>query len=78
MIPKKMSRISILISAIILNIAGCTKNHSGATADLSQSSAQSKVINLAIWSNYVSPELLEEFEKKSGIKVQISNYSSNE
>ncbi len=37
-----------------------------------------RVVNLAIWSNYVSPELISKFEKKTGIKVQMSNYSSNE
>ncbi len=37
-----------------------------------------KVVNLAIWSNYTSPELLQDFQKRTGIQVQISNYSSNE
>jgi spermidine/putrescine transport system substrate-binding protein len=40
--------------------------------------AEPKVVNLAIWSNYVSPETMAAFEKKTGIKVQMSNYSSNE
>jgi spermidine/putrescine transport system substrate-binding protein len=40
--------------------------------------AEPKVVNLAIWSNYVSPDTLGQFEKKTGIKVQMSNYSSNE
>ena len=35
-------------------------------------------MNLAIWSNYVKPEVLAEFEKRFGVKVQVSNYSSNE
>ena len=35
-------------------------------------------MNLAIWSNYVKPEILQEFEKRTGVKVQVSNYSSNE
>lgn len=37
-----------------------------------------RVVNLAIWSSYLSPELIAQFEKKTGIKLQISNYSSNE
>jgi spermidine/putrescine transport system substrate-binding protein len=40
--------------------------------------AEPNVVNLAIWSNYVSPETMAQFEKKTGIKVQMSNYSSNE
>ena len=37
-----------------------------------------KVVNLAIWANYLSPELQKEFEKETGIKIEISNYASNE
>ena len=35
-------------------------------------------MNLAIWSNYLTPEMISTFEKNSGLKLQISNYSSNE
>ncbi len=35
-------------------------------------------VNLAIWSNYVTPEALAEFTKATGIAVQVSHYSSNE
>jgi spermidine/putrescine transport system substrate-binding protein len=35
-------------------------------------------VNLAIWSNYVSAEAFAEFERQTGIKVRLSNYSSNE
>ncbi len=41
-------------------------------------SSSSKVVNVATWSNYVSPEVVQRFEQKTGIRVQISNYSSNE
>jgi spermidine/putrescine transport system substrate-binding protein len=37
-----------------------------------------RILNLAIWSHYISPELIEEFNKRTGIRVQVSNYSSNE
>ena len=35
-------------------------------------------VNLAIWSNYVAPETLEQFKKETGITVVVTNYSSNE
>src|SRR5690349_11677714 len=57
-----------LALTFVLTLASCTKKQD----------AQNKVVNLAIWSNYVSPELLAEFEKETGIKVLVSNYSSNE
>lgn len=65
-----MSR--ILISGLILCglLIGCTKNI--------QTEGGSKVVNLSIWGNYLSPEMQSEFEKETGIKINISNYSSNE
>lgn len=65
-----MSR--ILITGLVLCglLIGCTKK--------TQESADSKVVNLSIWGNYLTPELQDKFEKETGIKIQISNYSSNE
>lgn len=62
-------------------VAGCTKKPVTASTDAAAPAAAesgSRVVNLAIWSNYVSPELLSEFQKKTGITVQVANYSSNE
>jgi spermidine/putrescine transport system substrate-binding protein len=41
-------------------------------------SAGNKVVNLAIWSNFISQEALEDFKAKTGITVNVTNYSSNE
>jgi spermidine/putrescine transport system substrate-binding protein len=63
----------LLIATVIVGLlSGCTHKNSGAPG------SSERVVNLAIWSNYVSSELLDSFEKKTGIKVQVSNYSSNE
>lgn len=59
-----------ILSLSLLTIAfliGCT-----------QKKAETKEINLAIWGNYLSPEVQNRFEKSTGIKLHISNYSSNE
>ena len=37
-----------------------------------------KVLNLAIWGNYLSPELQKKFTDSTGIQLRITNYSSNE
>src|SRR5262249_5007931 len=58
-------------------VSACTKKEASSGGE-SAAPAGNRVVNLAIWSNYVSPEMLAEFEKSSGIKVRISNYSSNE
>lgn len=40
--------------------------------------APARQLNLAVWSNYIAPETLKEFEAAHGIKVTVSNYASNE
>lgn len=59
----------IVSVGLVLTAVGCQKK---------SSQSGSKVVNLAIWSNYVTPEMIQRFEKNSGLTVQISNYSSNE
>ncbi|MEW3691492.1 extracellular solute-binding protein, partial [Pseudomonas aeruginosa] len=34
--------------------------------------------NVVSWSGYFSPQLLEKFEKESGIRVTVDSYDSNE
>lgn len=44
----------------------------------SKNEQKAKVVNLAIWGNYLSEELQKKFSETTGIKINISNYSSNE
>ena len=37
-----------------------------------------KQLNLYIWSAYITPEILHEFEQQTGIKVRFDTYDSNE
>lgn len=61
----------ILISILALTLTNCTKKvETPTTADTE--------VNLAIWGNYLTPEMQAQFEKETGIKVNITNYSSNE
>lgn len=67
----KKSKIFVMISAVLSSsilFAGC-----GAT---SQSS--SKVLNVYNVGDYIDEELINEFEEKTGIKVQYSTYDTNE
>jgi spermidine/putrescine transport system substrate-binding protein len=50
----------------------------GCTRAVKSEAQQDKVLNLAIWSNYISPEIEKQFFETTGIKLQISNFSSNE
>jgi spermidine/putrescine transport system substrate-binding protein len=43
-----------------------------------KSNGPEKVVNLSIWGDYISPELIRKFEEKTGIRVNLSTFSSNE
>jgi spermidine/putrescine transport system permease protein len=40
--------------------------------------ADTKVLNLYIWSNYIPPETIERFERRYGVRVNVDLYDSNE
>lgn len=70
----------LLVAAVLSLPLGCTKksrpeNAQGASSPKSETA---RTVHLAIWSNYISQELLTEFERRTGIHVVVSQYSSNE
>src|SRR6476660_10485504 len=40
--------------------------------------ADSKVLNVYNWSDYIAEDTIKNFEKETGIKVNYDNYDSNE
>ena len=62
-----MSRILIALFASCALLSACTKK-----------TQTDNEVNLSIWGNYISPETQAKFEKETGIKIHISNYSSSE
>lgn len=65
-----MSRILITGFVLCGLLIGCTRNN--------QTEGGPKIVNLSIWGNYLSSDMQAQFEKETGIKINISNYSSNE
>jgi putrescine transport system substrate-binding protein len=58
---------------------GGGKPASGGTGAAQSEIADSgKVLNLYIWSDYLAPNTLSDFEKQTGIKVNVAYYDSNE
>ncbi|MEE8387417.1 MAG: extracellular solute-binding protein [Acidiferrobacterales bacterium] len=45
---------------------------------ISRSLASSGEVNVFAWGDYIQPNMIEAFEKKTGIKVNLSTYGSNE
>ena len=61
-------------------LAACTSQRMGGqeAASPSAGNLSGSTVQLAIWSDYLSKDVLDAFEKKTGIKVSISSYASNE
>lgn len=64
---KKMVSLG-LTSAMLLALTGCGGSSAGENGEL----------NLFIWTEYIPDSVIESFEEETGIKVNMSTYSSNE
>lgn len=79
---------SVFLGALVALTTACTKSDktpglpgAGATpagTEAAADAAATREVNLAIWANYLSPEMAAQFTEKTGIKLKISNFSSNE
>ena len=74
---KTSKRVMSLLTAASLMAAmltGCGASPAGSTAKASSGGE----LNLFIWTEYVPDSVIKEFQKETGIKVNVSTYSSNE
>ncbi|HEV7358645.1 MAG TPA: polyamine ABC transporter substrate-binding protein [Steroidobacteraceae bacterium] len=69
-------RTAILALACVVGLSGCGGKSAGDTA--AKSAGGAKVLNLYIWSDYLAPDTLSNFEKQNGIKVHSAYYDTNE
>ena len=67
------SALPAILGALLLS--ACGKSTPGGTAGVS---APDKVLNLYIWSDYLPPNALPDFEAQTGIKVRVSYFDTNE
>lgn len=71
------------LSAVLLSLVGCGKKQAAEVADsaaVTTPAAQSgkQDLNLYIWSEYIDPEILTNFEKEYNCNIVVSLYESNE
>ena len=72
--------------ALVMSACGGGKSGTEGSAAVATSSApessgapgSGKVLNLYIWSDYLAPNALPDFEKQTGIKVHVSYFDTNE
>jgi putrescine transport system substrate-binding protein len=69
---------AILALACGLSLSGCGGGGGQPAGTPAGTAAGAKVLNLYIWSDYLAPNTLFEFEKQTGIKVHTAYYDTNE
>src|SRR5206468_123206 len=65
--------------AIAVLLCGCAKDSSKGSAGGTRAGKgpfAGQTLNVFNWSDYIDPELIPEFEQRTGAKVQYDNYSS--
>lgn len=67
------------VSFALLIFSGCTKKDQPTAGSATATGVkQARELNLTIWANYLTPEQQKKFTDKTGIKLNVSNFSSNE
>lgn len=72
-----MKKIILVTTLVVLLTSGvaCTKKKDSSS---SNEASANRVLQVHTWSNYVSPEIIRMFEEKTGAKVVLNYFSSNE
>src|SRR5258708_11485536 len=68
---------AILALACVLSSSGCGGGKSAGDS-AAKAAGGAKVLNLYIWSDYLAPDTLPNFENRFGIKVHPAYYDTNE
>jgi putrescine transport system substrate-binding protein len=70
-------RSAITALGLLLTLSACGGGKPAGDTGAS-TAAQPKVLNLYIWSDYLAPNTLSDFEQQTGIKVHVAYYDTNE
>ena len=70
-------RTAVLVLGCVLGLSACGDHKSASGTESGAADAGSgrgKVLNLYIWSDYLAPNTLSDFEKQTGIKVHVAYF----
>jgi spermidine/putrescine transport system substrate-binding protein len=71
--------VRLLPLLLVAFMGACTKKAPSDAVEKSSGAAKApREVSLAIWANYLTPEMQERFTKETGILLRVSNYSSSE
>jgi putrescine transport system substrate-binding protein len=77
-VRRRLARGTVIGALSLLAACGGGKPGGGSRSPEPPAGGGAKVLNLYIWSDYLAPNTLSEFEKETGIKVHAAYYDSNE
>jgi putrescine transport system substrate-binding protein len=80
LVGRGMAVLALGFLSLLSACGGGGKPASGGTGAAAESDVEQsgKLLNLYIWSDYLAPNTLSDFEKQTGIKVNAAYYDSNE
>ena len=68
-----------LLAIVAFLVSGCHKADPGAAdAPAAKKAQDTGTLNLFWWSDFMAPDTIPNFEKKTGIKVRVSYFDTNE
>ena len=70
-------RLGVLALGCLFGLSACGGHNSGSEAPAT-GAGTAKALNLYIWSDYLAPNTLSDFESQTGIKVHVAYYDANE
>src|ERR1700684_1987238 len=73
----EVRRLGVLALGCLLGLSACGGQKSGSEAPATNAGSD-KVLNLYIWSDYLAPNTLSDFESQTGIKVHVAYFDTNE
>lgn len=80
-----MSRIVLVCLSVLVGLTSCTKSPENAAPvgqaaapEASKAGGAEREVNLAIWANYLPPDIEAQVLKATGVRLKISHFSSNE
>jgi putrescine transport system substrate-binding protein len=73
----EVRRWGVLALGCLLGLSACG-GHKSSTETSGADAGAAKALNLYIWSDYLAPNTLSDFEAQTGIKVHVAYYDANE
>jgi putrescine transport system substrate-binding protein len=78
LVGRRTALLALVVLPLLSACGGGGKPGAPSSEEPASAAASGKVLNLFIWSDYLAPNSLSDFEKQTGIKVNAAYYDSNE